>query len=75
MIPTARDMEGPFYISNTPNVTNLNRFGKKGEVMQIAGRVMNAASPDPPAKQNAFQSKMPDTKRRNLTAQGLHARV
>lgn len=48
MIPTASDMEGPFYISNTPIVTNLNRFGKTGEVMQIAGRVMNAANPDQP---------------------------
>lgn len=48
MIPTASDMEGPFYIQNTPIVTNLNRFGKKGEVMRIAGRVMNAAAPDQP---------------------------
>lgn len=48
MIPTASDMEGPFYISNTPIVTNLNRFGKTGEVMQITGRVMNAANPDQP---------------------------
>lgn len=48
MIPTAGDMEGPFYISNVPVVTNINRFGKKGEVMRIAGRVMNAASPETP---------------------------
>lgn len=48
MIPTAPDMEGPFYISNTPVVTNLNRFGKRGEAMMIAGRVMNAASPESP---------------------------
>ncbi|NBN63841.1 hypothetical protein GWI72_04280 [Microvirga tunisiensis] len=48
MVPTARDMEGPFYISNTPVVTNLNRFGKTGEPMRIAGRVMNAASPETP---------------------------
>jgi protocatechuate 3,4-dioxygenase beta subunit len=47
-IPTARDMEGPFYISNVPVVTNLNRFGKQGEPMQISGRVMNAAAPDQP---------------------------
>lgn len=46
MIPTAGDMEGPFYISNMPVVANLNRFGKSGEVMQIAGRVMNAAAPE-----------------------------
>lgn len=48
MIPTAADMEGPFYISNKPVVTNLNRFGKPGEAMWISGRVMNAAAPDNP---------------------------
>lgn len=48
MIPTASDMEGPFYISNMPVVTSLNRFGKSGEAMRIAGRVMNAASPETP---------------------------
>lgn len=48
MIPTAPDMEGPYYISNFPVVTNMNRFGKKGEVMRIAGRVMNAAAPETP---------------------------
>jgi protocatechuate 3,4-dioxygenase beta subunit len=47
-IPTARDMEGPFYISNVPVVTDLNRFGKPGERMRIEGRVMNAAAPDQP---------------------------
>lgn len=46
MIPTAPDMEGPYYISNFPIVTDMNRFGKKGEVMRIAGRVMNAAAPE-----------------------------
>lgn len=48
MIPTAADMEGPYYVSNTPVVTNLNRFGKPGEAMRIVGRVMNAAAPDRP---------------------------
>lgn len=48
MIPTARDMEGPFYISNMPVFANLNRFGKPGEVMRIAGQVMNAAAPETP---------------------------
>ena len=48
MIPTAGDMEGPFYISNTPVVSNLNRFGKSGEVMRITGQVMNAAAPETP---------------------------
>lgn len=48
MIPTASDMEGPFYISNMPVVADLNRFGKPGEVMQITGQVMNAANPETP---------------------------
>lgn len=48
MIPTSSDMEGPYYISNTPVVRNLNRFGKPGEAMRITGRVMNAAAPDTP---------------------------
>ncbi|WP_170975845.1 hypothetical protein [Rhizobium sp. FY34] len=48
MMPTASDMEGPYYIANTPVVDNLNRFGKPGEPMRIVGRVMNAASPDMP---------------------------
>lgn len=48
MIPTAPDMEGPFYIRNTPVVSNLNRFSKPGEAMRIVGRVMNAADPDSP---------------------------
>ena len=48
MVPTARDMEGPFYIANTPITGNLNRFGKPGEPMRIAGRVMNAAAPETP---------------------------
>lgn len=48
MVPTAGDMEGPFYIANTPVLDNLNRFGKPGEPMRIAGRVMNAAAPETP---------------------------
>ena len=48
MVPTASDMEGPFYIANTPVLANLNRFGKPGEPMRIAGRVMNAAAPETP---------------------------
>jgi protocatechuate 3,4-dioxygenase beta subunit len=48
MIPTASDMEGPYYISNTPIVANLNRFAKPGEAMKIVGQVMNAAAPDTP---------------------------
>lgn len=48
MIPTAADMEGPYYIRNVPVVSDLNRFGKPGEPMRIEGRVMNAADPDQP---------------------------
>jgi protocatechuate 3,4-dioxygenase beta subunit len=48
MIPTAADMEGPFYISNMPVVQTLNRFGKRGEAMLIQGQVMSAAEPNTP---------------------------
>jgi protocatechuate 3,4-dioxygenase beta subunit len=48
MIPTAPDMEGPFYISNMPATANLNRFGKTGEAMVIAGQIMDASSPETP---------------------------
>lgn len=48
MIPTAADMEGPFFVANMPVVENLNRFGKPGVVMRIVGQVMNAAAPDAP---------------------------
>ena len=44
-MPTAGDMEGPFYIANVPVVDNLNRFGKTGEPMRIVGRVMSATNP------------------------------
>jgi protocatechuate 3,4-dioxygenase beta subunit len=47
-VPTAPDMEGPFYIANTPVLDTLNRFGKPGEPMRIAGRVMNAAALETP---------------------------
>ncbi len=49
-MPTAPDMEGPFYISNVPVVRNLNRFGKRGEVMRLVGRVMSAEDPLSPVQ-------------------------
>ena len=48
MIPTAADMEGPFYISNMPVVANLNRWGKTGEAMRISGQVLSAAGSNAP---------------------------
>lgn len=48
MVPTASDMEGPYYIRNMPVVSDLNRFGKPGEVMRIVGQVMNASAPETP---------------------------
>ena len=45
MMPTASDAEGPFFVANTPVVSNLNRFGKTGEPMRIVGRVLSAAPP------------------------------
>lgn len=46
--PTQSDSLGPFFITNTPVLSNLNRFGKQGEVMRIVGRVVSATPPYPP---------------------------
>ena len=46
--PTKSDSLGPFFIANTPVVTNLNRFGKPGEAMRIVGKVVSASPPYTP---------------------------
>ena len=46
--PTARDSLGPFYVSGTPIVESLNRFGKPGEPMRIMGEVRSSKAPYPP---------------------------
>ena len=43
--PTARDSLGPFYVSGTPVVESLNRFGKPGEPMRITGNVRSGDAP------------------------------
>ena len=48
MVPTAPDMEGPFYISNMPVTATLNRWGKTGEAMRITGQVLSAADGNAP---------------------------
>ena len=46
--PTARDSLGPFYVSGTPVVESLNRFGKPGEPMRIVGEVRSSEVPYSP---------------------------
>lgn len=46
--PTRTDAKGPFFVSDAPVLADLNRWGKPGEVMKIAGRVMDAGAPDQP---------------------------
>jgi protocatechuate 3,4-dioxygenase beta subunit len=41
--PTAKDYLGPFYISGTAVLEDLNRFGKPGEALGVSGRVLSAA--------------------------------
>jgi len=43
--PTQSDTLGPFFITNTPVLTNLNRFGRQGETMRIVGKVVSASPP------------------------------
>lgn len=46
--PTQPDAMGPFYVSGTPVVEDLNRWGKPGEPLQITGRILDASAPDQP---------------------------
>ena len=41
--PTAKDYLGPFYVSGTPVLNDLNRFGKPGVALRVSGRVLSAA--------------------------------
>ncbi len=47
-VPTQRDALGPFFVANTPEVDNLNRFGKEGEPMRIEGEIRSAEPPHDP---------------------------
>ena len=43
-IPTAGDYLGPFYVSGTEETHDLNRQGRTGEPLIVAGRILSAAS-------------------------------
>ena len=45
---TRADAKGPFFVSDTPIVDNLNRWGKSGEPMVIVGRVLDGTDPSRP---------------------------
>ena len=41
--PTEADALGPFYVSDTPIVDDLNRHGKTGDPLTLTGRILSAA--------------------------------
>ncbi len=45
--PTARDIQGPFYIAEAPWTERLNRFGQPGDPLFLAGRLRAAGSGAP----------------------------
>ena len=44
-LPTQSDYLGPYFVSNTPVLTNLNRFAKPGQKMRMSGEIRHASSP------------------------------
>ena len=46
--PTRNDSLGPYYISGTPVLESLNRFGKPGEPMRITGEIRSSEPPHHP---------------------------
>lgn len=42
-VPTEEDATGPFYVSDTPVVDDLNRHGKAGDPLMLTGRILSAA--------------------------------
>ena len=46
--PTKRDSLGPYYVSGTPVLETLNRFGNPGEPMRITGEIRSSEPPYPP---------------------------
>lgn len=42
-VPTEKDATGPFYVSDTPVVDDLNRHGKSGDLLTLTGRILSAA--------------------------------
>lgn len=49
-VPTEADATGPFYIADTPVTDDLNRHGKAGDALVLAGRILSAAEGRPPIK-------------------------
>ena len=47
-VPTEADAMGPFYIADTPVVSDLNRHGKTGDPLLLTGRILSAADGRPP---------------------------
>ncbi len=46
-VPTEADSLGPFYVSGTPLLDDLNRHGKPGEALLLTGRIRSAAGERP----------------------------
>lgn len=57
-VPTSADALGPYYVSGTPVVDDLNRFGKPGEPLQLTGRILSAddGQPVPAARIEIWQT-------------------
>ncbi len=47
-VPTEADSLGPFYVSGTPLLNDLNRHGKPGEALLLTGSIRSAAGERPP---------------------------
>ncbi len=46
--PTEADAMGPFYVSDTPIVDDLNRHGKSGDPLILSGRILSAEGDNRP---------------------------
>ncbi len=47
-VPTEADSLGPYYVSDTPLLNDLNRHGKPGEDLLLTGTIRSAAGARPP---------------------------
>lgn len=46
-MPTEADALGPFYVSGTPVVDDLNRYGKPGSPLMLTGRILSSEDKSP----------------------------
>lgn len=46
-VPTKADALGPFYVSDSPVVDDLNRHGKPGDPVTLIGRILSSAGGNP----------------------------